>query len=351
MRLESLAFASPKSQFPIGEGGGETVIRDLLHSLHTQGLPVEVMGTYLPPQLPHLKESLESLGVPLEVCPESARCSYRIDYTSRLSTPDRFDSLLEERLTTKQHDALLIQGVNSWSAVEAARRHGILPVFWSHNGLELDTFAEANSLPLVLVNSQFFLEKLQEKYHMPMELLYPAVDLDKYRIEANSHRYITMINPVVMKGVAYLLKLALAHRDREFLVVEGWGTPPDLLSIIQRIPNVTWLDRQLDMREVYNQTHILVVPSRWEAFGRVITEAQVNGIPVLASRVGGIPEALGDGGVLVDEISNPDAWQQGLAEVEARYDELSERARSNAENFSKQRAAQRLLEIFDAFPG
>ena len=223
MRLESMAFASPKSQFPIGEGGGETVIRDLLQSLHTQGLPVEVMGTYLPPQLTHLEEGLQTLGVPLEVCPESGLCSYQIDYTSRLSTPAGFEALMDERLTTQSQDALLIQAVDSWSAVEAARRHGILPVFWSHNGLELDTFQDAHSLPLVLVNSQFFMDRLQQKYHMPMELLYPAVDLDKYRIETNSHRYITMINPVVVKGVAYLLKLALANRDREFLVVEGGG--------------------------------------------------------------------------------------------------------------------------------
>ena len=71
----------------------------------------------------------------------------------------------------------------------------------------------------------------------------------------------------------------------------------------------------------------------------------------LASQVGGIPEALGDGGVLVEEIQNPEAWQRGLAEVETRYDELSASARSHAENFSKERAAQRLLEIFEGFPG
>src|SRR3546814_9881685 len=43
-----------------------------------------------------------------------------------------------------------------------------------------------------------------------------------------------------------------------------------------------------DMREVYRRTHTLLVPSQWEeAWGRVATEAQFSGIPVLASDRGG----------------------------------------------------------------
>ena len=38
---------------------------------------------------------------------------------------------------------------------------------------------------------------------------------------------------------------------------------------------------------------MLVLPSRKETYGMVVTEALSRGIPVIASDVGGVPEALG----------------------------------------------------------
>jgi glycosyltransferase involved in cell wall biosynthesis len=65
-----------------------------------------------------------------------------------------------------------------------------------------------------------------------------------------------------------------------------------------------------------SHTKVLLVPSQWpEPFGRVAVEALANGIPVVASRTGGLPEAVGDAGILVEDFSNAAAWIAALTEL------------------------------------
>jgi glycosyltransferase involved in cell wall biosynthesis len=47
------------------------------------------------------------------------------------------------------------------------------------------------------------------------------------------------------------------------------------------------------LRREYQEADVLVLPSRLEAYGMVVTEALAVGLPVLATAVGGVPEALG----------------------------------------------------------
>lgn len=47
------------------------------------------------------------------------------------------------------------------------------------------------------------------------------------------------------------------------------------------------------LETAYAQADLLVLPSRGESYGMVVTEALARGIPVLATAVGGVPEALG----------------------------------------------------------
>lgn len=51
--------------------------------------------------------------------------------------------------------------------------------------------------------------------------------------------------------------------------------------------------------EMYLKSHVLVLPSLHEASPSVISEALITGLPIIASNVGGIPEQVGQGGILV----------------------------------------------------
>ena len=95
------------------------------------------------------------------------------------------------------------------------------------------------------------------------------------------------------------------------------------------------------LEEAYAAADLLVLPSHVETFGMVVTEALAHGVPVVASNVGGVPEALGhtgDGpaGLLVP-VGRPDvlaaALRSWLTDPDER-DRLRRRARRRRQDLS-----------------
>lgn len=78
---------------------------------------------------------------------------------------------------------------------------------------------------------------------------------------------------------------------------------------------VTFLGFRRDAPELMAAADLLVLASVAEAFGLVLTEALYLGVPVVATRVGGIPEIITDG---VDGLLVPPASPEALADAVTR---------------------------------
>lgn len=104
--------------------------------------------------------------------------------------------------------------------------------------------------------------------------------------------FIMFINASKIKGLPIFVQLAQHFPTSRFAAVRGWATTSNDISELSRHDNVTVLQPKEDVDEIFSHAKVLLVPSLWgEAFGMVAFEGMVRGIPVLASDVGGLPEA------------------------------------------------------------
>ena len=133
--------------------------------------------------------------------------------------------------------------------------------------------------------------------HMPVHPLAYKLDGGWEDIKVHHNRekagaMVTLINPAMMKGFPILKALAAALPGVQFAGVESWGVTPGVAREIAEMGNCVLLPSTHDMESVWEKVSVLIVPSLWqEAFGLVVVEAMLRGIPVLSSDVGGLSEA------------------------------------------------------------
>jgi len=125
------------------------------------------------------------------------------------------------------------------------------------------------------------------------------------------------ISPI--KGLEYFLEavVPLARRfpaarfavvGAGYMLPDGRGGTRDYQAELQRMATRLGLDGRLvftgireDVADVLSQVTVSVLPSLSEGLPNAVLESMAAGVPVVASRVGGIPEAVDDGrtGLLV----------------------------------------------------
>lgn len=79
---------------------------------------------------------------------------------------------------------------------------------------------------------------------------------------------------------------------------QGGGFQNQIQGLLDKLPEniaAKHYNYVADQLEIFKNVDLVVVPSRDESFGRVAAEAMAAGLPVIASRIGGLREIVDDG--------------------------------------------------------
>ena len=255
-----------------------------------------------------------------------------------------------ERQALEQADAVI--------AVSAASRQDVLDHFAAdparvhvvHNGIDTRAFAPDRGIEL----------------------------LTRFGIDVTAP-YVLFVGRITrQKGITILVE-AIPHLDARIGVVlaAGQADTPELAAEVEQgvaearaaapLRPIHWIPEHLDrptVRQLYSHAAVFACPSVYEPFGITNLEAMACGVPVVATRVGGIPEVVVHGrtGLLIDPPDDPmapggtDRVARDLAAAinalvadPARRAAMGEAGREQAvEQFSWSAVANKTVEVYEA---
>lgn len=280
-------------------------------------------------------------------------------------------------LADRGHEVVIMTHVDHgfyvWNGIPVVPRHRTLPhpvdVFVSIPELGRMAASFMPRAPYVAVchntgrNTMTGLERLRPQlvvansHQMARELarfaplvVHPPIDEDRIRPDIEDRTCITLVNLSPDKGVGVFYDMARRMPEKPFLgVVGGHGR-----QIRVRLPNVTTMAQTGSMGLVYARTKVLLFPSVSESYGMVAAEATTLGIPVLATRLPGIEEALGNAGWWIDPRTSDDTEQilRSLMEDDVVYANAVQQAKERGVELHQrsEESLARWVQVVESLP-
>lgn len=199
------------------------------------------------------------------------------------------------------------------------------------------------------------ISQAQKDIHVRMGVPEDKINVIHHFIEPN------VATPSFAKAKDVLFVGRLSKEKGVHILLEAWGkikASSALLRIVGDGPELLPLQAQVmrenitgvvfegfkqssEMSEIWEETLFSVVPSIWEeTFGLTVLEAWNQGRPVLASRIGSLPELINDGSTgWLAKPASADAWAHQLDHALSNRDNIQkmgqEGYRQLSQRFSK----------------
>ncbi len=224
-----------------------------------------------------------------------------------------------------------------------------------------------NAVPRVIVDTAYVEDKLRayKLRHTPeMHVIPQGIDETFYSIHCNpksnvilcvgaigprkGHIYtVEMFNHLRAKSVEAKLRIigSLADKDYYSRLQQKIADSPysSDISIEVNVPRE-------ELLEAYASAKLFVLHSREESQGIVFAEAMATGLPVVATKIGGIPYVVADGkSGLLCPYADVDAMTEMVAKLlsdESLWQRYSDAAKEVAKNYSWTDIANRIVQLY-----
>jgi len=249
----------------------------------------------------------------------------------------------------------------------AARRTGTNFITTAHGYYSHNFFSQVMGWgKFVIVSSFAIAQHMIEDFAVPRERLRfipRGVDLQRFQFSLKADGFtigvVGRLTPI--KGHKYFLQ-ALSKVIRNFprvkalIIGEGKEDYKEELKMLARRLSldryVEFLGARDNLPQLYSRLNVLVLPTvTQEAFGRVLIEAGASGVPVIATRVGGIVDIVQDGenGILV-EPKDPSGLASAITKI-LQQPKLARRMARAArkqveEKFTLEKMTERTIRVY-----
>lgn len=155
------------------------------------------------------------------------------------------------------------------------------------------------------------------------------------------------------KGQSYLLKAFKSMADKQdyALLFLGEGKDKDKLQAVYNEPNVHWLGFVANVADYIQAMDLFVFPSLEEGLGSTLLDVMEQGVPIIASDVGGIPDVIkhASNGLLVPAANSQaiaQAIKQLLGDANLRQ-QLVQQAKKDVANYTPAVIGKRYLNLYN----
>lgn len=246
---------------------------------------------------------------------------------------------IPQAVTALKPDVAIIQLGELVPLAARFEAQGVPSLIYLHNADIKELHGDPASLSRTgyIANSLFTARRYHDTFGIESTVIPPLFRSERY-IAPRRPDNVSFVNPIAHKGSALAFEVARRCPDIRFRFVKAWALDSENAENLHRemasVRNVELVAPSRDMKPIYARAKMMLIPSRIEeTWGRVATEAQFNGIPVIAANRGGLLEAVGPGGVLLDPDGPVEPWVEAVHRLwsdDAFYDSKRQAALAHA---------------------